>query len=284
MSSTAVHEPARSASFPDGVSMQPREYSFDDLGAIPQYWNMGNPVLTHFDNAFSIMVPPGERFFIDSVRHYEGLVTDDEGRELIRAFVQQEGLHGQAHDVFNATLAKFGVDVASQDAHATTTFRRARRWLPAKVQLGITVFSEHLTAVGAHTLLSSDTAEDEMDPQMLDFWRWHAAEELEHKSVAFDLFHRVGGGYATRMVSVLAAAAFLAVPMVRIARSMMRDDPHVPSPSERRDAAAFQRMILRRQAGLLLAYFSPNFHPWQIDDTAMLEQWYRSDSAGVGAA
>ena len=105
MSYTAVHEPARSRDFPDGVSMQPREYSFADLHAIPQHWNMDNPVLTHFENAFSIMIPPGERFFIDSVRHYEDRVTDDEGRELIRAFVQQEGLHGQAHDAFNASLA-----------------------------------------------------------------------------------------------------------------------------------------------------------------------------------
>ena len=71
-----------------------------------------------------------------------------------------------------------------------------------------------------------------MDPQMLDFWRWHAAEELEHKSVAFDLFHRVGGGYLTRMLSVLAAALLLAVPMLRITRAMMRTTPaRRPGPS-----------------------------------------------------
>jgi len=94
----------------------------------------------------------------------------------------------------------------------------------------------------------------------------------------------VGGGYATRMASVLAAGAFLAVPMARITRSMMRDDPHVPSRSERREAAAFQRKILRLQSRLMLAYFSPKFHPWQIDDTAMLERWYESDSPQVSAA
>ncbi len=276
MSATAVHEAARSRHFPDGVSMQPREYTFPDVEAIPQYWNMGNSVLTHFENAFSIMIPPGERFFIDSVRHYQHLVADEEGRELIRAFVQQEGLHGQAHDVFNASVAKFGIDIAAQERYAARTFRRARRWLPAKVQLGITVFSEHLTAVGAHTLLASPDVAEEMHPQMLDFWRWHAAEELEHKSVAFDLFGKVGGGYAVRMLSVLAAGVFLTVPMVRITRSMMRDDPHITTRAERREAGALQRRLLREQAPLLLAYFSPRFHPWQIDDTEMLRDWYRS--------
>ena len=276
MTYTPVHEPARSGEFPTGVSMQPREFSFTDLESIPQYWNLDNPVLTHFENAFSIMIPPGERFFIESVRHYRGRVTDAEGRELIRAFVQQEDLHGRAHDAFNESCERFGIDIERQRRYAERTFARVAKLLPAKVRLGITVFSEHLTAVGAHTLLTNEDAASEMDPQMLEFWRWHAAEELEHKSVAFDLFHKVGGGYFTRMISVLVSVLFLAVPMVRIARGMMRDDPHQPTRDERKEAVAFQRRILRQQAPMLLAYFSPRFHPWQIADTEMLQDWYRS--------
>jgi len=278
MSVTEVDQSARSGSFPEGIAMQPREYSFEDLDAIPKYWNLDNPVLTHFENAFSIMIPPGERFFIDSVRAYEDRVTDDEGRALIKAFVRQEGLHGEAHDRFNASYERYGIDIARQEAYAAKVFRRARRWLPAKIQLGITVFSEHLTAVGAHTLLDAPEVEDEIDPQMLSFWRWHAAEELEHKSVAFDLFHRVGGGYATRMLSVLAAALFLAVPMVRITRALLREDPHQATAADRKQALAVQRRMGRRQLPLFLAYFKPGFHPWQIDDSGMLREWYRQGS------
>ena len=278
MSVTEVDQSARSDSFPEGIAMQPREYSFEDLDAIPKYWNLDNPVLTHFENAFSIMIPPGERFFIDSVRAYEDRVTDDEGRALIEAFVRQEGLHGEAHDRFNASYERYGIDIARQEAYAAKVFRCARRWLPAKIQLGITVFSEHLTAVGAHTLLDAPEVEDEIDPQMLSFWRWHAAEELEHKSVAFDLFHRVGGGYATRMLSVLAAALFLAVPMVRITRALLREDPHQATAADRKQALAVQRRMGRRQLPLFLAYFKPGFHPWQIDDSGMLREWYRQGS------
>ncbi|MCP4436073.1 MAG: metal-dependent hydrolase [Actinomycetia bacterium] len=278
MSYTEVHEPVRSEDFPEGVSMQPREYCFEDLDAIPQYWNMGNPVLTHFENGFSIMIPPGERFFIDSVRHYEHKVTDPGTRDVIRGFVQQETLHGEAHDRYNASCERFGIDIAARQAYAERIFKRAQRWLPAKIQLGITVFAEHLTAVGAHSLLESDEVEDEMDPQMLAFWRWHAAEELEHKSVAFDLFQRLGGGYVTRILSVLMAALFLAVPQVKIARAMMREDPHHITKAERKEALEFQKRVLRRQGPLLLAYFKPSFHPWQIDDAGMLRDWYDDTS------
>ena len=278
MSFTPVNEPARSESFPDGVAMQPREYSFEDLDAIPQYWNLDNPILTHFENAFSIMIPPGERFFVDSVRAYEGRVTDEEGRALIRAFVQQETLHGEAHDRYNASCERFGIDIKAQEAYAAKVFRRTRRWLPARIQLGITVFSEHLTAVGAHALLSSPEAEEEVDPQMLAFWRWHAAEELEHKSVAFDLLRKVGGGYLTRMLAVLAAALFLALPMVKIARSTMRDDGYKATRADRRTAATVQKRVMRRQLPLLLAYFRPGFHPWQIEDDSLVRDWYARGS------
>lgn len=280
---TAVGEPARSDSFPEGIEMQPREYSFEDLGSIPQYWQMGNPLLTHFENAFSIMIPPGERFFIDSVKAYEGRVTDEEGRELVRAFVEQETLHGEAHDRYNASCERFGIDILSQERYAAKVFRRVQRWLPRKVQLGITVFSEHLTAVGAHSLLDSPEAEDEFDPQMLAFWRWHAAEELEHKSVAFDLFCKVGGGYLTRMLSVLASALFLAVPMVKIARATIRQDEHRITRAERKEAAAVQRRIFKRQFPFFIAYFKPSFHPWQIDDTEMLKDWYSARTPALAS-
>lgn len=283
MALVEVGEPVRSASLPDGVSVQPREFSFGDLDAIPQYWTMGNPLLTHFENAFSIMIPPGERFFIDSVRHHENRVGDAEARELIRAFIQQEGLHGRAHDRFNHSYARFGIDVRTQQRYAEGVFRRLRRWLPWRIQLGITAFAEHLTAVGAHTLLDDDDAADQMDPQMLEFWRWHAAEELEHKAVAFDLFHKVGGRYPTRMLSVVVAVLTLSVPILRIAKGMIDDDPHVPTRRERKEAAAFQRRMLRRQVPMLLAYFRPRFHPWQIDDSGMLKDWYRgTDAVRIG--
>ena len=284
MAYVEVADAVESPDFPEGVSIQPREFRFTDVDAIPQYWNHGNPVLTHFENSFSILIPPGERFFIDSVRHYEHRVDDPAAKALIDAFVAQEGMHGRAHDTFNATIANHGIDVARQQRYAEKVFSRVRRWLPAKVQLGITVFSEHLTAVGAHTLLDDPEAPEQIHPQMLEFWRWHAAEELEHKSVAFDLFTRVGGGYATRMVSVLAAVVLLAVPMLRITRAMSLEDRRRPTRAERRAAAAFQWVMMRRQTPLMLAYFRPGFHPWDIDDTEMLREWYReSERVEVGA-
>ncbi len=275
MGATELGNPARDASMPAEVSMQPRRFAFDDLDSIPQYWNANNPLLTHFENAFSILIPPGEQFFIQSVKYYENRVKDPEARELIRAFTEQENLHGEAHNTYNATIAKFGIDVKRQEARAARVFARLQRWLPRRIQLGITVFAEHLTAVGAHTLLDDPDAVQEIHPQMLEFWRWHAAEELEHKAVAFDLFGKVGGRFATRMASVFVAAVLLAPAMIAIAQAMIKEDPHKATPAEREQAKEVQARVMKRQAKLMLAYFRPDFHPWQIDDTELLKGWYR---------
>jgi uncharacterized protein len=40
------------------------------------HWHGGNPFVTHFFNALSIMFPEGERFFVGSVRRFEHRVED----------------------------------------------------------------------------------------------------------------------------------------------------------------------------------------------------------------
>lgn len=57
------------------INIQPRKPRFD-LSDVPVFWNDGDPVLTRFFDALSIHFPDGERFFIQSVRNYQDLVTD----------------------------------------------------------------------------------------------------------------------------------------------------------------------------------------------------------------
>jgi predicted metal-dependent hydrolase len=270
-----------SSHLPDGVSIQPRRFHFRELDRVPQYWFGGNPILSHTENAFSILIPPGERFFIRSVQRYADRTADPELAQLIRAFARQEALHTRAHDEFNASLARFGVDVEREIAYADRVLAALARWLPAKMQLAVTVFLEHLTATGAHVLFGQPEIARAMHPEMLRFWRWHAAEELEHKAVAFDLYREVGGGYLLRVFSALAAALLLAFPFVRIARRMLRDDPNGVTDGMRRQARELNRRVMGPQLRMIAAYFRPGFHPWQCRDEAHLAGWYASPDTGA---
>ena len=265
-----------SSRLPDGVVVQPRRFEFQDLESVPQYWFANNPIVTHMENAFSILIPPGERFFIRSVRHYQDRVKDPEFGDLIRAFVQQEALHTRAHNEFNESLERFGVDVEREIAYANRVFAWLEKVLPKKVQLGATAFLEHLTATGAHMLFMVPEVASSMHPEMLRFWRWHAVEELEHKAVAFDLFEAVGGGYLLRIFSAIVAVLLLALPFDRIVRRMMKEDPTPITPAVRLGARDLNRKLMRPQLAMIARYFRPGFHPWDCDDVGYLKEWYAS--------
>lgn len=270
---------AKSRRLPDGVSIQPRRFDFDGLERVPQYWLGGNPLLTHTENAFSILIPPGERFFIQSVQHYADRVTDPDLRDLIRAFIQQEALHTRAHNAFNASLARFGVDVEREVAYASRVMTRMEKLLPRKMQLAVTVFLEHLTATGAHVLFVEPAIGRAMHPEMLRFWRWHAVEEMEHKAVAFDLYREIGGGYVLRVVSAIAAILLLGLPFAKIARRMLGDDPDPITDAMREQARELNRKVMGPQLRMIAAYFEPGFHPWKCRDEAYLNEWYASSEA-----
>jgi len=261
---------------PDGVEIVPRKFVFRDLDSIPKYWIGGNKLVTHLENTFSIMIPPGERFFIRSVRNYADRVDDPGFAKLVQAFIAQEGHHTGAHNEFNRHLADHGIDVAREEAYAAKVMARAARWLPKKTQLGITVFFEHLTATGAHVLFAEPEIAQQMHPEALRFWRWHAAEELEHKAVAFDLLRRVGGGYLTRMISVVAGLLFFGPAFAIMTRRMFKADPEPFTDAMRVQAREFDRVSREAQSELLKAYFKPGFHPWQVDDEAYVAEFYAS--------
>lgn len=273
---TSAFPVARSSRLPAGVVVQPRKFAFQDLESVPQYWFADNPIITHMENAFSILIPPGERFFIRSVRNYEDRATDPELRGLIRAFVQQEGQHSQAHNEFNDSLKAFGIDVERERAYANRVMSGLEKILPKKMRLGATAFLEHLTAVGAHMLFQEPLIRDSMPPEMQRFWSWHAAEELEHKAVAFDLFRVAGGGYILRVLSAISALALLALPFNKVVRRMMKDDGTKVTAEMRAQARAINRKLAGPQLRMIAQYFKPSFHPWDLDDQKYLTGWYAS--------
>jgi len=272
-SSTALAAPP---TLPSGVEIVPRRFQFRDLDSIPKYWFGGNKIVTHLENTFSIMIPPGELFFIRSVRNYADRIDDPELAPLVQAFIQQEGHHTRAHNAFNAHLADHGIDVKREEAFAARVMERASRWLPKKIQLGITVFFEHLTATGAHVLFAEPELAGRMHPEALRFWRWHAAEELEHKAVAFDLLRAAGGGYWTRMISVAVGLLWFGPAFAIMARRMIKADPEPTTEAMRADAREIDRISRRAQTELLKAYFRRDFHPWQHRDEAWVAEFYAS--------
>lgn len=140
----------------------------------------------------SAMFPPGEMFFIDSIRNVRDKIDDEKLQEDIRNFIAQEAFHSREHKSLNKNI-----EIEYPEVHQIESKTKARldelRKLSKIDQLAATVVMEHFTATLARLLLTDPLIKQKTTQEKRNLWEWHALEELEHKSVAFDVLSAIGG-------------------------------------------------------------------------------------------
>lgn len=253
---------------------QPRfDFAQEDL---PRYWFDNNPAKTLLLAALSSGFPPGERFFIDSVRHFEKQITDPALKKAIKGFIGQEAHHSREHELMNGFLQERGVDLAQLETEILGFMNWMRKHFSPERQLAHTVAVEHFTALMAENfLLKYDEALESMDPRIAPLWAWHAVEESEHKAVAFDVYKAIGGSEWVRisemaMVSVM-FPLFSSLHLVRL----MKADGQLYNVKAWASATNYlwgRPGVFRRLLPDYLRFYSPRFHPWHQDARHLVEK------------
>lgn len=234
---------------------------------MPRHW-AGDPVFTRISDALSLLFPAGEQFFIQSVNLYKDRIDDGDLREQVRGFAYQEAQHSTAHAAYNRMLEDQDLGIGWVERGLKKRLKIARRLFPPVQQLAFTATAEHLTATMAEGLLASlrDQFSD-ADPRMRALYYWHAVEEVEHKSVAWDVYERVaGGGYVRRVLTQL-WVTLLVVLNVSLATLYMlhRDGLLLDAGMWRRSLPRLwgRRGFFTRMVRPYLRGFRPRFHPRQ---------------------
>jgi len=191
---------------------------------VPRYWHGGNRAVTLFFNNLSIFFPAGERFFIAAVKAHVGQVEDAHLLEDARAFCAQEGIHSREHIRYNEMLRRQGYPVDAMEQRVERILSRVTRRATVRSRLAATCALEHFTALLAHFLLSDHRLLDGAHPVMAALWRWHAAEENEHKAVAYDVYRATGGGYLERAVAMMIATVIFWAKVFEHQVRLMRAD------------------------------------------------------------
>lgn len=239
---------------------------------IDRHFHSGDPFLSAFFAAMSSVFPDGERFFIDSVRHYQKQLKDPELVLQVRRFIGQEAHHGQEHEAFNQWLTDKGYPVGETLRRLAEGLTAARQRLSARQQLAMTLALEHFTAIMANQFLTMPELSEQMHPQIRELFIWHAVEETEHKAVAFDVYQTVDGGYWNRVIIMLQVTLLFWLAITRITWRNLKSEGN----------ASFGRMMrgywwllaqpgpLRKLLPEYLDYFRPGFHPWDQDNRELI--------------
>ena len=253
-----------------------RRIEFDFRPGLHKHFMNGDLVQSHAVTVLSCMFPEGEDFFVRSVRNYRDRVTDPELKRQVAGFIGQEAIHGREHREFNERLGEFGYPTRLIDRSVHHGLKFLGKVLPKRDQLAVTAALEHYTATLAEALLSTDMAELSDVDEVAGIFQWHALEESEHKSVAFDVFQQVCGKRHVRVgVMRVTTVVFLAALALGTAISLALDPASrdlrrlVRSLRNVRSSPFLTRTVRQR----IRDYDRRDFHPDDHDTTDLLRAW-----------
>lgn len=181
----------------------PRKVAFD-LSKSPLHWLPGDSFSSHLINGIHLLLPAGELWFCRVYNQALPFVNDESLELEVRAFIEQEAIHAQAHRRGEKWLKEqHNMDVSEYRARVDWLFRQllgdeplgyklperlTMQWLVLRV--GLIAAIEHYTGMLGDWCMNSK-GWDDGDPVIADLFRWHLAEEVEHRTVAFDLFEHL---------------------------------------------------------------------------------------------
>ena len=247
-------------------------------GALRKHYVDGDLVMSHVVAVLSATFPPGEDFFVRSVRNFSDQITDPELKQQVAGFIGQEVTHGREHRELNLRLQEMGYPTHRISRYVKWSLLDAEKRLPPKLRLAYTAALEHYTATIAEALLRKPAAQALLgETEVRSILLWHALEESEHKAVAFDAYRAVGGTERMRRWGFrIMSVGLLGLVVVATLLSMLLTDRSTYNPvrlfrsfARLRHSPFLERDVIQH----LRAYTREGFHPDDIDASDLLDRW-----------
>ncbi|MDF1781254.1 MAG: metal-dependent hydrolase [Alcanivoracaceae bacterium] len=292
-----------------------RKVNFD-LSNSPAHWLPDDVFSSHLVNGINLLLPAGELWFCRVYNKALPHVTDPQLKEDVIGFIRQEGIHAQAHRRGEAWLRDQGYDVDKFRRRIDWLFEillgekplglsflkntlLEKQWLVLRV--GIIAAIEHFTGLLGDWCMNSDSW-DKGDPVVADLFRWHLAEEVEHRTVAFDLYEHMcqskPGFYLSRQAVMALVFPIFVYVITEGGRSLAGQDSD-PAGQKIAQQNLLRQLIQIERTGRrngnvptvsfvlerTLRWVSPWFHPISEGDTEQaLAYIARSPAATAGAS
>ena len=199
-----------------------------------------DPVRETYMVAFSLTMPYLEPYLIRSFRSVADEITDPGLAADVKEFIGQEAQHFQNHRRINEIIkgqlgSVVAADLQAIEGRLDADYRRFNASKSRRFNLGYAEGFEAMTCAMALTSIAeAEAGNSTMSPGPWGrLWAWHLAEEMEHRTVAFDLYEHLEGSYPYRVAGSLRAQAHFQRAIDRLQRVLLASQgqparPHVP--------------------------------------------------------
>jgi uncharacterized protein len=248
------------------------EFDFSDL---PPVW-AENAEAAHSFNAVGIVPAHIEPYLIKVLRKARAELDPAQHPDLISdidIFIKQEAQHLKLHSNLNKAVRDGGYEGMADyeksyaDDYERFLSKKSLRWNMA--------YCEGFEALGssvAQTMVDGIAFENlgAADPRPVELWKWHLAEEYEHRTVAFRTYHALYGhqpvrAWLIRCYGFFTAGRHIGANVGKVYTYLRRTDG---------STATKEKPVLKSRPGgvkALLSVLSPFYDPARIPPPEQLE-------------
>jgi predicted metal-dependent hydrolase len=156
------------------------------------------PELSYAFVGLSFLLPYLEPYLIRTMRAARPRISDPVLLDQLDAFNGQEGQHYRQHRAFNAAIRRAGFpELERYEREVEGDYARFSRTRSLAWNLAFAEGFEAMTTASAR--FSLEMGLSDMQPAARDLFGWHLVEELEHRTVAFEVYEHVCGSYVRRL-------------------------------------------------------------------------------------
>ena len=246
------------------ASIPVRRLRFNFRIDTPKHWIKDSPFKTHLLNSFTLVFPEGEKYFIRAVARYMKQIKDPQLRANARAFMQQEAQHTQEHQRFFEVMRAQGYDINKLLTLIEFFSKKiVEKGLSDKMNLSVTAGLEHYTALLSDICLADNFLQD-AEQELRELFEWHAAEEVEHKAVCFDILKSQTDSYFVRIAGMVIATMILTSFSTICTTALLVQDGLVLNPKvlkELNQVLFTENKLFFKVVFNVLKYCRTDFHP-----------------------
>ncbi|HET6335522.1 MAG TPA: metal-dependent hydrolase [Polyangiales bacterium] len=251
-----------------------RNLEFDLNDSVASHWSPRHAEFSHVCNGFMALLPYLEPYFIHNLRTALEVVADPQLKTDAEGFIKQEARHAQQHRVWNQVLARRYPGFEAFESALKQKLSESKRRDSLAKRLAYTAGFEAITyQVVCFVVASRDTWLRDADPNVIAMLVWHAAEEVEHKSVAFDVYKAVHGSYWLRLWGLGSALLNTVRDLRAIAQHMLRADGLWADPACRRRYLKIRIALAKAVIPPLWQYLMPWYEPRAHVDPPLIGAW-----------
>ncbi|MGZ3375148.1 MAG: metal-dependent hydrolase [Phenylobacterium sp.] len=244
--------------------MPVRRMNFEFPDDMDMVFIEGDPAMSYYFVGAWMMLPYLEPFLIRTIQAAMPQISDPTLKEEMKRFCAQEGQHFRQHAKANEVVKRIhpsGPRLAELEAQVAAEFADWSANKPLKFNLAYGEGFESMTCAAARAQIDVGMF-DHMKEPIRGLMYWHIMEEIEHRTVCFEVYEQVVGDYLYRTrMSRFFQKHYLGW-CGRFAAAMLEAEPEILKAYDTPAWDAVRKARLKAYRRRFLPKFLATYLPW----------------------